>query len=165
MTRAVEPSVMLARLRGLLRRRGSVGALVLAASVGAATGLLATNVVLAGWTYRDAARRDLRDPGRWALAVLLTGPAAFVPYSAMQWYKDRSRGSGHTASDEPRDLEQVQIGSTDAAERPPVGRAETGRRAGSLASATVRYGGRAAALGVRGARWAGRRAVARVNDR
>lgn len=197
---ATEPSYMPGRLRGLLGRPGPLGAVALAAVVGAVTGLLALNLVLAGWTYRNAARRDLRAPGRWALAVLLGGPLAFVPYAAVQWYRDRSRDSGRIGARERRDADETRVreaeptdpttgkewpiggtgdadgrgsgdGRADANGRSDAGRRGSGdghpdasRHTGSLATASLRFGGKAAALGARGARWAGRRAVARMNN-
>lgn len=175
---------MLERFRGLLRRRGPVGALVLAATVAVVTGTIALNAVLAGWTYRNASRRDLREPGRWALSVLLAGPLAFVPYVALQWYRDRSSASDRDVARERRDAVETRVRDAEPTE-PAAGRVgsdadpdgskagpagttderDTGaRRAGSLASASLRYGGKAAALGARGARWAGRRALARMNN-
>jgi hypothetical protein len=162
---------MFGRLRGL-RRTGPVGALVLAVTVGAVTGMIALNVVLAGWTYRDGARRDLREPGRWALAVLLGGPLAFVPYSALQWYRDRSEATDRPERAPTRGPEPEQVGTPveRAGENSNGARQGTDefdagtRRPDSLASASVHYGGKAASLGARGARWVGRRAVARINN-
>jgi len=85
---------MLGLLRRVVRLRGPAGVLALAAGVGLGAGILATHAVLAAWTYRDASRRDLRAPGRWALATLVTGIGAFVPYVALQRASDWSRDSG-----------------------------------------------------------------------
>lgn len=167
---------MLGRLRGLFGRPGPVGAVALGAVVGLATGLLALNAVLAGWTFRNASRRDLRNPGRWALAVLVAGPVAFGPYVAVQWYRDRQRDAEPSPPDEEPDDRVVVVADADE----PEGTSGAGGAAGaggatvggdeaspdgdSLAGTALRYGGTAAMLGARAARWAGRRVAGRMNN-
>jgi len=85
---------MLGLVRRLARLRGPAGVLALAVGFGAFTGMVAAHLVLAGWTYRDASRRDLREPGRWALAVLVGGVFVFVPYLLLQRAVDWSGDSG-----------------------------------------------------------------------
>lgn len=181
MSARAETYPMLATLRRLLRLRGPFGALAFATAAGVLTGLVALNLILAAWTYRDAARRDRRAPGRWALAVLVGGVFAFGPYVLLQWLSDRSQDDGvlralrravrerrSPDADGPRGV-RVTTGDPDAMAGPEAdpdaGAAlEAGHR-GSLAVTTARYGVKAAGLGVRGARWAGRRAAARMNNR
>jgi hypothetical protein len=132
-------------MSGLFRRlvglRGPAGVLGLAIGFGLVTGLVAAHLVLAAWTYRDAARRDLREPGRWALAMLVGGVFAFVPYVVLQratdWSNDssgvqaarravdRGRGLGTSAAgakpdDEPP-AETADSADVDGDEEVPVG--------------------------------------------
>lgn len=158
--------------------------LVAALSAGLVTGLVATHVVLAGWTYRDAARRDLRRPGRWAGAVLVGGVFVFGPYVFWYWLRDRPegglgqavrrevgrrRGAGETqpeaaatvdgdaeVADDAGDGDVEAVESREDSSVP----AADGVGPGGVTAASV---GRAAArLGLRGVRWAGRRAAARM---
>lgn len=203
---------MLGLIRRLARLRGPAGALVVAVGFGAFTGLVAAHLVLALWTYRDAARRDRRAPGRWALVVLVGGLVTFVPYLLLQRATDwsaesrgagavrsavgRARGSGGRGRPESGDGDGPAAGEGDEQARPDepggargragaaarnavgaatgaarrrgtarAGDAVEGRRGGSLAVVAAHVGWKAARLGARGARWAGERAVARMNNR
>lgn len=175
-------------LRSLGRLRGPAGVVALAVAVGTGVGLFVAHAVLAAWTYRDAARRDLRAPGRWALAVLVGGVFGFVPYVVLQratdWSGDsRALGAARRVADRnPRgaapeeDTDGAVLGSgagaravtddEDGGSVPdrrhrgdaPGGVSADGRGGRSLAMSTARYGWKAARLGGRGARWAAGRA-------
>lgn len=171
MVQAVELTGMVGVLRRLARLRGPLGVLAFAVGFGVVTGLIATHVVLASWTYRDAARRDLQEPGRWGLAVLVGGLFVFGPYVLLQRLTDGSDESGVLGAARQVTRRGVEADETvgEAADRElepatSEGDATTRGEGGSLTT-TARYGVKAAGLGVRGARWAGRRALARMNNR
>lgn len=84
---------MIGLLSKLWKLRGPAGVVAVAVATGLLTGLVTAHVVLAAWTYRDASRRDLRDPGRWALAVLVAGLGPFAVYVALRRASDWSRDS------------------------------------------------------------------------
>jgi hypothetical protein len=200
---------MLWLVRRLARLRGPAGVVALATGAGLLTGMVAAHAVLAAWTYRDASRRDLREPGRWALAVLVSGIVGFVPYVAVQrasGWRAVLPGGGRDDDDEDaadvgddedvagareddedvagareddedvagaREDDEDAGGAREDGEGPgddetvPAAGRERSPRAevpDALPSAG-RYGLKAARLGARGARWAGRRAAARMNNR
>lgn len=173
---------MFGLLRYVLGLRGPLGVVAFAVAAGTGVGLLVANAVLAAWTYRDASRRDLRAPGRWALAVLLGGLFAFVPYLLVQratdWSSD-SRGlrAARRAVDEGRAVSGVGAGpsaesptstptaaSDDGSRNPEMAEPPAARGGRSLALVAARYGWKAGRLGARGVGWAGRRAARELAD-
>jgi hypothetical protein len=177
-----ETAHMLGLVWKLWKLRGPAGILAAAVATGLLTGLVTTHVVLAAWTYRDASRRDLSDPGRWALWVLVGGVVAFAPYVALQrasdWSRDsRALGAARRARDrvegaDESDQQAIEAGE-DSEESPSADADEdregltvetapaTGERGRSLKRTAASYGLKAVR---RGSRWAVGRARRRLAD-
>jgi hypothetical protein len=173
---------MLGLVWKLWKLRGPAGVLAAAVATGLLTGLVTTHVVLAAWTYRDAARRDLSDPGRWALWVLAGGVVAFAPYVALQrasdWSRDsRALGAARRARDTVGDDGEGERPAVEAdegdedSEESPSGDADEGDDALTVETAPATdEGGRsmkrtAASYGLKAVRRGGRWAVGRARRR